>query len=276
MPGSNRGVIIALTIGLGALWCVFVGAYGYALLQHKQQSEQSYYPRGADSADHSTPGYFAAYRDLSKNACYSAKDHDTADLCAQWRAAIAAEKAADAARDAVNWTIVGVFLSSFGLLALLVTIHQGREGLEVARSIGQAQTRAYVSITALKGNHVAKGLVFQTIVHNSGQSPALSAQLMLEIVAGDGSIVQVLPEHEHDIGANSTFEMANCYYKSLEAKNWDGIAITVTVLYSDVFGTLAKVKEMFAGGPRDWGGSEYTELVPGRNIGSFLRAMGES
>ena len=42
-----------------------------------------------------TPDY-SAYPDKEAESCYTAKDHDSADLCAQWRAAIAAEKAAKA------------------------------------------------------------------------------------------------------------------------------------------------------------------------------------
>jgi hypothetical protein len=76
---------------------------------------------------------FAAYSGYDPDPCYHAKKHDAADLCAQWRASIAAEKAAHEARRSTNWSIVSTFLSALTILGLIFTIFQGRNGLGLAR-----------------------------------------------------------------------------------------------------------------------------------------------
>lgn len=45
-----------------------------------------------------SPEEYAPCPDVNAESCYKAKNHDSADLCAQWRAAVAAEKATDAAK----------------------------------------------------------------------------------------------------------------------------------------------------------------------------------
>src|SRR3546814_2558359 len=59
-----------------------------------------------------------------------------------------------------------------------------REANVIARTIGRVQTRAYLSIQGLVGETFDNGLVFTATVKTCGQSPALSAQLMLDIVPG--------------------------------------------------------------------------------------------
>lgn len=172
MSRGHRGVILAIGLGLIALWSAFGGAYTALLLTGDQQRHE-YDNSRSTVRDPSTPGKFAAYPDLNASACYKAQNHDTADLCAQWRAAIAAEKAAESARDAVLWTIIGTFLSSVGLAALVVTIRQGREGLETAQTIGQAQIRAYLHIDEVMLYFGEDGSVcVRCTIFNSGQSPA--------------------------------------------------------------------------------------------------------
>src|SRR3546814_5760523 len=71
-----------------------------------------------------------------------------------------------------------------------------REANVIARTIGRVQTRAYLSIQGLVGETFDNGLVFTATVKNCGQSPALSAQIMLEIVQGDGTIITVIRSKE--------------------------------------------------------------------------------
>src|SRR5688500_299527 len=59
-----------------------------------------------------TPRY-APYPSWQADACYNAKDHNAAALCAQWRAAVAAEKAAHEARRATSWSIVATVFTAF-------------------------------------------------------------------------------------------------------------------------------------------------------------------
>ncbi len=73
------------------------------------------------------------YPDRYSDACYNADNYNNADLCAQWRAAIAAEKAADEARLATIAAIIGTVLSLITVIGLIVTISQTSGALGEAR-----------------------------------------------------------------------------------------------------------------------------------------------
>jgi hypothetical protein len=76
---------------------------------------------------------FTAYPGYNPDPCYRAKSHDKADLCAQWRAAIAAEKSAHEARRATNWSVAATFLSFIAVVGLIVTLWQTSGALGEAR-----------------------------------------------------------------------------------------------------------------------------------------------
>lgn len=76
---------------------------------------------------------FSPYSGYNPDPCYHAKDHDAADLCAQWRASIAAEKAAHEARRSTLWSIIATFLSAATVVGLIVTIWQTYGALGEAR-----------------------------------------------------------------------------------------------------------------------------------------------
>lgn len=183
MPRGNRGSILAIGFGLVAALSFLLGVLGYALLidgQEQQKSEQTQYGGGGDQRDTSTANTFAPYPDLDKGSCYQARNHDTADLCAQWRAAFAAEQAARAATQSVWLNIVGMALSGIGLGALLMTIAQGRTALKRARKANRIsertarrQLRAYIGPmnAELLGVGAAKPNVIISI-KNFGQTRA--------------------------------------------------------------------------------------------------------
>lgn len=92
-----------------------------------------------------TPPY-RPYSAYNPDPCYNAKNHDAADLCAQWRAAIAAEKATHEARRASNLSVIAALLSSLTIGGLVWTIWQGHQGLERAREANQiSRDTAYES-----------------------------------------------------------------------------------------------------------------------------------
>lgn len=76
---------------------------------------------------------FAAYPGYNPDPCYQANDHNAADLCAQWRSAIAAEKAAHEARRATNWSIIATLLGASTVIGLIITIYQTHGALGEAR-----------------------------------------------------------------------------------------------------------------------------------------------
>lgn len=90
---------------------------------------------------------YRPYPDWDAASCYQAKNHDTADLCAQWRAAVAAEKATREARRATTWTIVAALLSFATVVGLIVTIWQTHGALGEARRGNRIAMKANVRAT---------------------------------------------------------------------------------------------------------------------------------
>jgi hypothetical protein len=100
--------------------------------QNISKQEKAAAPQGpAQTPTPESP--YRPYADYNPDPCYNAQNHDTADLCAQWRSAIAAEKAAHEARRATNWAIVAAILTAIGTGGLIFTILQTRGALKEAR-----------------------------------------------------------------------------------------------------------------------------------------------
>lgn len=90
---------------------------------------------------------YRAYPDKYADSCYNAKDHNSADLCAQWRAAIAAEKAAKEAARATDWAIIATLLSFLGVSGLIYTIWQTHGALRAAREGNRITMKANARAT---------------------------------------------------------------------------------------------------------------------------------
>lgn len=93
-----------------------------------------------------TPEY-SPYSNWRDEACYKAKNHDSADLCAQWRAAVAAEKAVKETRRATTWAIVATVLSALAFAALVWTLIQTERALSEARIGNRLSMRQNVRST---------------------------------------------------------------------------------------------------------------------------------
>ena len=110
--------------------------------------------KSAPKAEAARPS-FAAYPQLNSDACYRAKDHEAADLCAQWRAAIAAEKTARESRRATTWSIIATFLGFATVAGLIITIWQtfgalgeARRGNLIAQRANARATRQSIAAAA--------------------------------------------------------------------------------------------------------------------------------
>jgi len=116
MLRGHRGIIVAL-VG----WLVLCGANAPA--QSQKQGDSAEKDR--------TPGFapFKPYPNVNESRCYNAPDHDQADLCAQWRAAFAAEKSASAAVSTYWLSLVAAILTAIGTVALFVTLRLTRQTL---------------------------------------------------------------------------------------------------------------------------------------------------
>lgn len=79
-------------------------------------------------------------------ACNHPKDNNSAELCAQWRASIAAERSADAQITANYITGAGAFLSFVSIVLVLVALGQTRKANRVASATARHQLRAYIGL----------------------------------------------------------------------------------------------------------------------------------
>lgn len=127
--------------------------------------------------------------DYASHPCYQTENHDITDLCAQWRAAVAAEKAAHEARRSGNWSVIATLLSAIAIGGLFWTIRQGQVGLErardankIARDTAEGQLRAYISVTKLCVTPFKAGErpTFFVEFQNSGNSPAKDVKIISE------------------------------------------------------------------------------------------------
>lgn len=122
MPSGYRSIIALALAGL-VLVSLGVGAYLTALTYPEQERYQSY-----NDARTNQDGAAATAANLSntpqnRTPCVNPKSETESDLCAQWRAARAAEKAAD-------WTLWGVIASIIGIACLLWQIILTRKAVE--------------------------------------------------------------------------------------------------------------------------------------------------
>lgn len=103
--------------------------------QHPQPATKAQQTQSAAQLDASTSRIVEAINNIAREqdaGCEDRKDKRSSDLCAQW-------KAADAARDAANYTWLAVGLSFLGTVLVALTFWEQRK-------VSRAELRAYVSV----------------------------------------------------------------------------------------------------------------------------------
>jgi hypothetical protein len=201
MLGSNRGVIIALA-GIACLGISFGLGAGYSSYQPQEERYPAYRtaPDKIDELDRTTSPTNSKALEY-REPCREPKGNDESDLCAQWRAAKAAESAA-------FWAKWGVIIGAIGTFGLFWTLFYTRKAVlaaenatrdadkalaiaernaeaaadqvKVARDIGQAETRAYLSVRHIQLQHdrAKECLVLTWQIANAGRSPALHCDIV--------------------------------------------------------------------------------------------------
>lgn len=114
MPRSYRRIILP-AVGLGTL-AIGAGVYQASLWVNRPNPYPSY--RESGNAQRGLPAQVqspAAYIFTEKHPCLDSKGHDESELCAQWRATQAAEKAA-------MWAWWQMVFSLFGVIGLGATL----------------------------------------------------------------------------------------------------------------------------------------------------------
>jgi len=126
----------------------------------------------APAAPVDQPVKFTSYPGYNPDPCYNAKDHDAADLCAQWRAALAAEKAAHEARRATDWAIVAAILGALSLGAVAYALKLTVDSNRTQRDAHRAWIK--LSMVPRQVKPMQNGLYFRVdfMAENIGQTVA--------------------------------------------------------------------------------------------------------
>ncbi len=124
---------------------------------------------------------------LYEPRCKEPQDREEADLCAQM-------DMAKAARDLYELTWLQIFLAAVGTVAILASLKLTRDALkvareanQVARDIGEAQVRAYLTVSSLGFALENNNTVLYYAVTNHGNSPASDIDLSFAIKFGADS-----------------------------------------------------------------------------------------
>ena len=220
MSGSDRSLLAPAIFGL--VVCCFAGGIwlGADWTSQPSQQPQQHYASAKRYQASPSEREFAAYPVAESEACYSAKSHDSADLCAQWRAAVAAEKAADSAMWSNRLSIIGAVLTLIGLGFVYATFKETErtanaavDGVAEAGRAADAATRAIdlsyklerarISITDLVAIFTNEpdgriGLRVSWTVKNTGRAPGFVIKVPLVKCFGTLPDIPSYPDADTD------------------------------------------------------------------------------
>ena len=176
--------ILATLAGLTALFVAFgLGSYVTALNYPEEQRYQSYRytPEQPQQVEAAAAGQSNAQPLQYRAPCHQPEGQTESDLCAQWRAAKAAENSA-------FWTKWGVWIAVIGSSLLLWQIALTRKAVEdtgeatdamreanrIAKHISALELRPYVWFGKIEIRDVVLGKIPQLVVEvcHAGQTPA--------------------------------------------------------------------------------------------------------
>ncbi|MDF8335084.1 hypothetical protein [Novosphingobium cyanobacteriorum] len=187
MQTGNRSVIVLACLAALAGWSFFAGWY-FCHLPRAQRYEA--YRYAADKPVKLEPSgktqNFAAEVEF-RRPCEDPKGQGESDLCAQWRAANAAE-------DSAFWAMLAFWPTCFGVVGLIVTIMQSRLAIyrvEEANRIALTSQRPWLSLElgheamVHPGQHDGgpqhRSFTFNISVKNYGERPAINANIAVVI-----------------------------------------------------------------------------------------------
>ena len=201
MPRGYR-YVLAASAGIAALFAAFGAGLTLGALNYPQQERYQSYRYASDKPielEAATLREADAKPLEYRTPCSEPKGRDESDLCAQWKAARAAEAG-------TLWAKLGFWATVAGIIGLLVTIVQSRTALEKAHEsnkIAYEGKRAWASVknmtatvqaydeyfvgdpqnTPLKISKQRKMLISVSLdIFNSGETPVfnLMCQVLLE------------------------------------------------------------------------------------------------
>lgn len=209
--------------------------------------------------------------------CVAMVSRDESDLCAQWRAATAAEHGA-------FWSFAQMVLSGAGLIGLFVTLWFNRRALilaergnSAARQIGQAQTKCYIDIESVKIKVTEHELILLQVEYkNAGQSPAIKLQadctVRIHVLAkGIKQTLESSSVGKVSVPSGSRVSLKNQSCETGVTRDvidemcegngqFVSISIKVESRFEDVFGNKYKKTSNFTQARSIWGKGKYYKI----------------
>lgn len=201
--------------------------------------------------------------------CEKAEDRRNSDLCAQW-------KAADAARDAADYSLWSLLVGIFGTAAVVATLHYTRKAViaaeeatedanraleiasrnadaaarqvEVSEQTAHRQLRAYLSAKSVvidEGEHDDDIFTLNIEIVNNGQTPAVMKRIVLQATwtfeGGSTDLINIdLPNMfkcHRDVSVLCPLPFQGDFE---DCENAGHIVVIGRIDYEDAFGALQK------------------------------------
>jgi hypothetical protein len=189
MLESDRRGAIAAGLGIAFIAVFLVGLWAGATYRYYGNPYSESYQTAYPAADKDTSGHdvLGAQPRYFKDVCERPQSHDDADLCQQWRSA-------NGTRDAAQWGLLQLGLGVVGIFGLAGTIYfawraygAARDAVTETRRIGEAQTRAYVTIHSIRVRYSVGRFWVAGLYKNTGATPAGEIGISLWSVIVEGS-----------------------------------------------------------------------------------------
>ena len=179
---STRLVLFAVVCFIALLAAISAISYGlYQNSKHEREANERYQEHAAHTyypkRDACLKFIFLSQKDCIAKAETEAREYERGeqDLVAQ--------------RITATWTalmgsaaILGMLLSVIGVYLVWTTFRATKEGNEVAREVGQAQARAYLSVADGKYSITERAVIIHPTFVNKGQSPAKRVTFKVQIL----------------------------------------------------------------------------------------------
>lgn len=221
------GVLIACLISFG------MGYWTSEDLNHAKQERYQSYRYAADKPQEVNPALAEESNPQTlekREPCRNPRGKDESDLCAQWKAARAAEAGVLWTRRGLWVSVVGAALSFVSIVLVLRALGHARDANEIAREAAERQLRPYVFFINHPDNDylkVAPEGWAKFMVKNFGQTPAEEATVRF------GYALSPLPIGEPEIDFELFEELGRLppqgdypitiYFDQLSSQAWENI-----------------------------------------------------
>lgn len=176
MPRGYRCIVLA-AVG----WLVLAGASPTQKQPERAHTQKQIAQPARTQSD------YAPYPNMNAKSCYQAKDHDAADLCAQWRAAVAAEKTSDSAWLANFIGAISAVLTFISIVLVIFALRQTERSLKIAQ-----RERASATIRSIAAAEDTR-LALEVATQNASAAIKLAETSEKSLQATQRAFLNVLP-----------------------------------------------------------------------------------